>query len=104
MEEGLKQMSIVLKERVEASLNKMDGDGHLGQLRYQISLRALANIDDIVEKVHNNRFDAALHDTLRALVTVYGETDPISVRLQDSHGALNIEVGSQPGNDPIYDK
>ena len=48
------------------------------------------------------RYDAALYDTLRALVTVYGDPDPISVKLDDN-GALNIEVNSRPGVDPIYD-
>jgi hypothetical protein len=62
----------------------------------------LTNVRDLVEKVEDNRYDAALHDTLRALVTVYGDPDPISVQ-QDDNGALNIEVKSQPGMDPIYD-
>ena len=57
----------------------------------------------MIEKVEGNRYDAALCDTLRALVTIYGDPDPISVRMQDDHGALNIEVKSQPGVDPIYD-
>lgn len=71
-------------------------------LRYRISQRVLYQMDDLVDKVENNRYDAALVDTLRALCTVYGDQDPISVR-QDHNGALNIEVNSQPGVDPIYD-
>lgn len=57
---------------------------------------------DLVEKVENNRYDAALKDALSALITVYGDPDPISVK-QDDMGALNIEVKSQPGVDLIYD-
>ena len=41
-------------------------------------------------------------DTLRSLNTIYGDPDPIRVR-QDEMGALNIEVNSQPGVDPIFD-
>ena len=52
-------------------------------------------MDDLVEKVETNRYDAALQDTLSALVAVYADHDPISVRQQDDHGALNIEVRSQ---------
>lgn len=48
---------------------------------------------DLVYKVENNRYDAALNDTLRALITIYGDPDPISVK-QDDNGALNIEVNS----------
>ena len=33
---------------------------------------------------------------------VYGDPDPIIVK-QDDNGALNIEVNSRPGVDPIYD-
>lgn len=60
-------------------------------------------MDSLVEKVEHNRYDAALCDTLRALVTVYTDEDPIQVRLADEHGALNIEVKSQPGMDLIYE-
>ena len=60
-------------------------------------------MDSLVEKVEHNRYDAALCDTLRALVTVYTDEDPIQVRLADEHGALNIEVKSQPGVDLIYE-
>jgi len=86
-----------LKGQVDASLNRTDGDGHLSQLRYRISSRILSQVDDLVEKVESNRYDAALYDTLRALVAVYGDFDPISVRQADDHGALNIEVRSNPG-------
>lgn len=88
---------------MDASLNRTDGDGHLSQLRYRISSRVLGNIDELVQKVEHNRYDSALYDTLRALVTVYGDPDPISVRQSDDHGALNIEVKSQPGINGIYD-
>ena len=86
-----------MKGQVDASLNRTDGDGHLSQLRYRISSRILSQVDDLVEKVESNRYDAALYDTLRALVAVYGDFDPISVRQADDHGALNIEVRSNPG-------
>ncbi len=69
-----------MKGQVDASLNRSDGDGQLSQLRYKISSRVLSSVDDLVEKVENNRYDAALLDTLRALVAVYGDHDPISVR------------------------
>ena len=54
-----------------------------------------------MEKVENNRYDSALYDALRALVTVYGDPDPISVRQSDDHGALNIQVKKKSG---IYDE
>ena len=60
-------------------------------------------MDDLVEKVENNRYDAALQDALRALVTVFGGSDPISVQ-QDDNGALNIEVKSQSGVDMLQDE
>ena len=62
----------------------------------------LSQVDDLVEKVESSRYDAALIDTLRSLNTIYGDPDPIRVR-QDEMGALNIEVNSQPGVDPIFD-
>ena len=51
-------------------------------------------MDSLVEKVEHHHYDVALCDTLRALVTVYSDEDPIQVRLADEHGALNIEVKS----------
>jgi len=59
------------------SLNGYSGDGRLSQLRSRISTRVLSNMDDLVEKVEHSRYDAALCDTLRALVTVYSDEDPI---------------------------
>jgi len=56
-----------------------------------------------VDKVENKRYDSALLDTLSALVTIYGDYDPIQVRQHDDHGALNIEVKSQHGLDPLYE-
>lgn len=76
----MRQLSYDLKGHVDASLNRRDGDGHLSQLRYRISSNILHSVDDLVEKVEHNRYDAALCDTLRALVTIYGDEDPISVR------------------------
>ena len=99
----MRQLSYDLKGHVDASLNRRDGDGHLSQLRHRISTRVLSQVDDLVVKVEQNRYDSALYDALRALVTVYGDPDPISVRQQHDHGALNIEVKSQPGADAIYD-
>jgi len=58
-------------------------------------VRTLSNVDEMVAKVESHRYDSALCDTLRALVTIYGDEDPISVRLADDNGALNIEVKSQ---------
>ena len=65
---------------MDASLNRRDGDGYLSQLRYRISSNVLHSVDDLVDKVENNRYDMALTDTLKALVTIYGDVDPISVR------------------------
>jgi len=81
IETAVRKLATSLQNRVEASLNGQDGDGHLGQLRYQISSKALVNMEDFVDKVQSNRYDAALYDALRALVTVYSEPDHISVKL-----------------------
>ena len=75
----MRQLSYDLKGHVDSSLNRADGDGHLSQLRYRISSRVLSQVDDLVTKVENNRYDAALFDALKALVTVYGDPDPIYV-------------------------
>ena len=80
LEDAIRQLSYDLRGHVDASLNRTDGDGHLSQLRYRISSRVLGNIDELVQKVEHNRYDSALYDALRALVTVYGDPDPISVR------------------------
>ena len=75
----MRQLSYDLKGHVDSSLNRTDGDGHLSQLRYRISTRVLSQVDDLVTKVENNRYDSALLDALKALVTVYGNPDPIYV-------------------------
>ena len=80
VEDTVRQLSYDLKGHVDASLNRSDGDGHLSQLRYRISSNVLHSVDELVDKVENNRYDAALCDTLRALTTIYGDVDPISVK------------------------
>ena len=54
----------------------------------------LTRVDDLVNNVEHNRYDSALEDTLKALVTIYNDADPISVHQADDNGALNIDIKS----------
>ena len=76
----MRQLSYALKVHVEASLNGSDGDGNLSQMRRKISQNVLYDVDELVAKVESKRYDGALLDTLRALVNIYGDEDPIFVR------------------------
>ena len=63
-------------------------------MKYRISNTALSNVDELVEKVEEKRYDRALCDTLQALMQVYTDPDPINKVHRSEHGQVNIEVKS----------
>ena len=63
-------------------------------MKYRLSNTALSNIDELVEKVEEKRYDSALCDTLQALIQVYTDHDPINKVHRYEHGQVNIEVKS----------
>ena len=56
-------------------------------------------MDDLVDKIESKRYDSALYDTLRALVTVFGDTDSVVCQAESNEGgALNIYLSRQKNN------
>ena len=68
------------------SLKKQNGDGIVSNLKYRISNEVLSNMDKLVEKVDEKRYDSALCDTLKALIQVYTDPDPIGKVVQGDYG------------------
>lgn len=66
-----------LKTEVNRSLKRQNGEGVVSKMKYRISTEVLRNTDELVEKVESHRYDSALCDTLKALITVYNDPDPI---------------------------
>ena len=75
-----------LKTEVNRSLKGENGNGVVSKLKYRISRDALSDIDNVVEKVEEKRYDSALCDTLKALMQVYTDPDPIGKVVQGEHG------------------
>ena len=63
-------------------------------MKYRVSTEALKNTDELVEKIDNHRYDSALCDTLKALITAYNDPDPIGKVQRGESGQVNIEVRS----------
>ena len=56
-------------------------------------------MDDLVDKIESKRYDSALYDALRALVTVFGDTDSVVCQAESNEGgALNIYLSRQKNN------
>ena len=83
-----------LRREVNKSLHHQNGQGIVSSLKYRISSTALANIDEVVGKVEEKRYDHALFDTLTALMQVYSDPDPINKVHRSDNGQVNIEVKS----------
>jgi len=105
IEDAVRQLSYDLRGHVNATLasqedeksvemDAVDVAKQLAAVRSRISNRVLGQVvEELVDKVEGRKYDQALYDALRALVTVYGETDSFVVSAQEDglgSGALSI--------------
>ena len=90
----MNQLANDLKGEVNKSLKRENGEGVVSSLKYRISNQVLQDVDGLVTKIEEKRYDSALCDTLKALIQVYTDPDPIGKVLRSEHGQVNIEVKS----------
>ena len=75
-------------------MKRQNGEGVVSKIKHRISTEVLKNTDELVEKVDAHRYDSALCDTLKALIAVYNDPDPIGKVQRGEFGQVNIEVRS----------